>query len=289
MQTILFGPEIAAEGIFPLLDTLERDASISDMLHVAVSRQKSDDILSASNYEQAPNIGTYLDRLINTAVVNERLISSTLHEFLRDYFEVGKDPMVPMLYVDDNKVEVNSIGAMQDDRLVGEFTLEEAFYVRLLNGTFHSGSAEVEIKTDLVKEYLSEFVTDEMYEESFIVVIDKLNNKMNRTLISKDPLKFHVELDVSARVIEMNQRVDLDIPEALKIIEEQSELHLKEEAEKILKEAQEMNSDIFGFGQEYSTHVRDKRLTKEEWRELYPDMEVDITINLDIERFGIIH
>ncbi|MDQ0351632.1 spore germination protein [Alkalibacillus filiformis] len=287
LQTILFGPSISEEGIFPYLDTIERNAAVSDMLYVAVADQPTRDLMSASNYEEAPNIGIYLHRLIETAVKNEVIISSTFHEFMRSYFRAGLDPVVPILTVEDNKVEVNSIGAMQDDILVGTYSMDEIFYARLIRDRFKQGRTELTMDLNDFEGYIAEYVHDPRGDEMH-VVLDQLGSTATIRVVDIDALAFEVDIKLDGRVIELSHRINLDEPEPLHKMEREVERQIEENLTKVVEKSQELNSDIFGFGTKYNNRTRGQPLTSEEWRDLFPNIEVDYNVSVEIKRFGIV-
>ena len=51
--------------------------------------------------------------------------------------------------------------------------------------------------------------------------------------------------------------------------------------------SQEIDSDIFGFGEYYKSSVRHAKLTEEKWHALYKDMKVNVDINVTLLRDGI--
>ncbi|GAA0470904.1 spore germination protein GerSC [Alkalibacillus silvisoli] len=288
LQNVIFGPNMSENGIFPYLDSIERNTAVSVMLYVALSDEPTRNLLSASNYEEAPNIGIYLQRLIETAVRDERIVSSTFHEFMRSYFQVGKDPVVPILSEEDNKVRVNGIGALQDDVLVGEYTMEEAFYVRLLTDRFDSGRVELALGLEQFEGFISEHANREQEEEQMFLTIDQITSDTTIDLKDKDAINFMVEISMDARVIELSQRINLDNPEAIKLIQEAVEKKLESNLKEVVKKSKEMNTDVFGFGVEYDNRTRDEELTKKQWRDLFPTVEVDYQIDLEIKRFGTV-
>ncbi|WP_188207020.1 Ger(x)C family spore germination protein [Alkalibacillus aidingensis] len=287
LRVILFGPSLSKEdGFIEHLDTLGRDAKLSDIVYIAVSDQPSDQVLASTNYEEAPNIGAYLHQLIETAVRNEEITSSTYHEYLRDYFQVGRDPVLPLLSVDSEKVTIKNIAALQDDKVVGDFTIEEGFYIRLMVDQFDSGLIELKLPIEPFEDHLEEYA--EIEDPHIYAVIDKINSNTDITMESKNPPSFEVKIDIDGRVIELSRQLNLDDPETLDVLETQVTKQMEKELEEVINKAQEMNADVFGFGVKYNNNTRGEDLTKEQWREMFTDIEVETTIKINIERHGTV-
>ncbi|MET3683555.1 spore germination protein [Alkalibacillus flavidus] len=287
LQTILFGPSIAEQGIFPYLDTIERNAAISDMLYVTMSETPAQDILSASNYEEAPNVGVYLNRLIETAVQNEEIVSSTFHEYMRSYFNIGREPLIPVLSVENNKVAVDKIGAMQGDVHVGSFSLDEVFYVRLLRDKYNSGRIDLEFDLEPFEPYIQEYHRDNRGDNMY-VVIDKLESNTSIQLRDPEKLTYDVTVKLNGRIIEKSHRMNLDQPEPLKQLEKAIIQKMENELIEVVSKSKQLGSDVFGFGVKYNNKTRGEELTRDKWQDLYPNIDVNYDISIDIKRFGIV-
>ncbi|RPF50119.1 Ger(x)C family spore germination protein [Aquisalibacillus elongatus] len=286
LRTILFGPKISEDGVFPYIDTLERDASISDMVFVAMSKDPTEQVLSATNYEQSPNIGTYIQRLIETAVRDERLISSTLHEFTHKFFAVGQDPLVPIIANLNNKAQLLGLAIFKDDRYVGELTLEDVFYVRLIADEFKSGQVEMELPTKQFEKYLKEY--EDLDTETFFVVMDQLYNDVNIELKNPDSLSYKIDIDIKGRIVELSERIDLQKEEAIKLLEQEVSKEVKDKLTTLIDESKELQADYFGFGLEYTTRKRGEEITKDQWHDMYPNINVDINVTTKIRSYGIV-
>ncbi len=214
LRTILFGPKLSRAGIFPHIDTLQRDASISDMVFIAVSNQPTEQVLTASNYEQSPNIGTYIQRLIETSVRDERITSSTLHEFSKKFFTVGYDPLVPIIANHDNKAQLTGLAIFQDDHYVDELSIEDVFYVRLISDKFKQGQVDLKLPIEPFKNMMEDF--EEPNSDQVIVVLDQLNNKTNVEITNPGGYDFKVDVDIQGRIVELTERIDLQNKEAIK-------------------------------------------------------------------------
>lgn len=62
---------------------------------------------------------------------------------------------------------------------------------------------------------------------------------------------------------------------------------LTKEIERVIAHSQEVESDIFGFGEKYRSSVRHSKLTKEKWHKMYKDMKVNVNVKFVILRDGV--
>lgn len=73
IRVIVYGKELAEkDGIFTLTDTLQRDANIGALVYLAVSEPNAKEIVKSKKYEDTPDIGTYLYRLIEKTCAPNR-------------------------------------------------------------------------------------------------------------------------------------------------------------------------------------------------------------------------
>lgn len=62
---------------------------------------------------------------------------------------------------------------------------------------------------------------------------------------------------------------------------------MESELSRIIQFTQELNSDIFGFGEHFESRVRGSNLTHEELDEMYPNMKVNVHVKSEIVRDGV--
>src|SRR5690625_43827 len=87
----MFGRELAEKGIFPYLDTLGRDAQMSDMMYLTLSDTTAKEVLSIEENLTSKNVGQFIYELIKNETIHHNIPRKTLHDFFRIYYEVGQD------------------------------------------------------------------------------------------------------------------------------------------------------------------------------------------------------
>lgn len=99
--------------------------------------------------------------------------------------------------------------------------------------------------------------------------------------------EFDLNLKLKARVLEIYPDVNLGDPELVTKLEKTISKNLSNEISRVIAHAQEVESDIFGFGEKYRSKVRNSDLTKEKWREMFKNMKVNVDIDFVILRNGV--
>ena len=63
---------------------------------------------------------------------------------------------------------------------------------------------------------------------------------------------------------------------------------IEKDIEDLISKARELDSDPFGFGEIYRKSVRGSNLTTDKWHEMYPDSKVNVKVDLEIIRTGVV-
>ncbi|MGM8214786.1 Ger(x)C family spore germination protein [Bacillaceae bacterium W0354] len=288
LRAILFGRSIAEKGIMPYLDAFIRDAEVPNNYHIAIASESARQLLNASNYESAPNIGTYLNKLLQNAVDNEQIIGSKQFHFFRSFYESGEDPVVPLLKLENNKVNIGGLAILQDDRFVEQIDLNDVFYVRLLKDKYKSGELFVDLPMDKFQEFADKKNNNIQTSDHLHVSINQIKSNSKIKLVDKEALKFKVEIEFQGILMEVSQLLHLENPKLMSLIEEETKKRIEEKVLEIIYLTKQVNADIFGFGKFYYTSLRGVEITTEEWREMYPNIDVEVEATVDITHYGTI-
>lgn len=285
LRLAVFGSQLAEKGIMRVTDTLARDAAVSDLLYMTIAEEDAKSILSSNKMEDAADIGNYLNSMLRKNIRNEVLPYSTLHQFQHDYYDIGRDPILPMLNLEDGKPVLRHLALMQDDRLVGKLPVKKGFYLKLIESRFEAGHLEVGLPREIFKPY---FKSDRNHEEidKMYVTFDEIKSKSNLKLTSPDSLDFKLEVMLEGRILEISDDLKIQDPKVVKLLEEELANLIEEEIKNVVEVTKEKKVDPIGFGQIYNTQRPLK--SKEEWREMIPDINVDVSAKSRIVRHGII-
>lgn len=92
---------------------------------------------------------------------------------------------------------------------------------------------------------------------------------------------------MECRLREINTDIIVDDPETIKKLEKEINHKIESEIKQIIKYSQDVNSDIFNFGERFRARVRNVIVDKEKWYELYPQMKVNVKVESQIVRDGV--
>ncbi|MEI5908890.1 Ger(x)C family spore germination protein [Bacillus spongiae] len=293
LRVALYGSELAEGGISHLVDSLARDASIGNMLYIAITDPPASEILKFQSEEIQGNMGTYLYNLIQQNIDLELVSDPTLHTFTTKLLDVGIDPILPIFEIIDGNIGIRSVAVFHDDHLVGKLPLHDLFYFNLLDTDYRKGSLEIQIEKEKLEKYFTyeqrEDTTIEEDEMNFYITVNNISTSKDVKLTDTNPSqpKFDLEIDLNVRIIEMSKAMDLGKPEVIKALSKTIEKKIKKEVERTLKDLQELKTDPVGFGRYYRAFAKSD-LTKEEWRNMYGNSKFNVKVTAEIIRTGVI-
>src|SRR5690625_2958249 len=251
----LFGREIAEQGIIHLLDTERRDARIPDLMYLAVSDTTAKETLTINEKNIPVDIGQFLRELIENHSHDHNIPRKTLQDFLRIYYDIGQDNVLPLFELREGIPQLNAIAVFKGDQVVGEITREEAVLINLMDRTVREQLVELSLPLEPFKHYLEK--KEDGKEEDDVdltVLIQKGNSKTK--LIDQENLVFQTETDLELRLVEQNAGIVLKGNHVIQLLEKEVEKKIKAEFEKLLKKLQKLESDAFGYGRYYKANLK---------------------------------
>ncbi|MEH7500486.1 Ger(x)C family spore germination protein [Neobacillus drentensis] len=291
LRSVVYSRELAQKGIIQFVDTLNRDAAIGNMVYLTIADKSASEIMEIeTNNKGRLNLGTYMYNLIKQNVDGEQIISPTLHEFNHNYYDIGKDPVLPILKVKKKDVIISGVGLFKGDRLVDELKQGDLFYLKILIDKYKAGTKEMGYKTDQLKKIIikNENYTKKPIFSKIYVSIDNIRSKTKIKLIDKKNLRFRVNVELDSRVLEMTEALDLGKPASVKLLEKKFDQSMKKKIEGLLLRFKKLEIDPIGLGNEYEAHLRGKPITQEEWDRRYKDVTFDVHVKNTIVQTGVI-
>ena len=288
LRSVVYSRELAERGIIQLVDTLNRDAAIGNMVYLTIADQTAEEIMKINYSKTNINLGTYIYNLIKQNVEGEQIISPTLQEFNHNYYDIGKDPVLPILKIQGGDVVISGVGLFREDRLVDELKQSQLFFLKILVDKYKAGTLELGFKKEELQDIMLKGLVQTPLYNKIYLTIDNIRSKSKIKLIDKQNLKFKVEIKLDSRLLEMTEPLDLSKPATVKLLEKKMNKAMEKQVEDLLYHLRELDIDPIGFGNEYEVHYRGQQISKEKWRELYKKAEFDVQVKNRIEKTGVI-
>lgn len=291
IRLIVIGEEVAKEGIYNVLDFLSRDHEMRTNFFIIVSKDCSaNDILNVlTSIEKIPANKLY-ESLESSSTAWAATSKVKLNELMDDIINEGTQPILTAVTIlgdagsgvaIDNVqtitpstiLKFDGMAAFKENKLVGWLNEDESKGLNYTQGNV----------------------------QNTIIVIDQSDGQVGIELINSTaeiiphvhgsgPPSIEVKIEGEANIAEANTDLDLMTDHIFSELEEKTNEDIREKITQSVEKSQKRyKSDIFGFGEQIHKKAPDKwNEIKMNWKEMYPDIKVDINVNIKIRRVGTI-
>lgn len=271
LECALFNRELAEKGIMTYIDNLQRDPNVGSRVNLAIFEGSTEKILKKPIKDQPT--GVYFSNLLEQNNQFDNLPITNLHTFGYQFFSEGMDPILPLLEeekeVDPIGVKIKGIALFKKDKMVATVDKKEFLYFRSLYEHFDNGTLFIKFNKD---------------ERAFLATI-KSSRKIK---VNSNQKEFNPEVKISIKMEGVIREYSgKSITKSnINDFEKQIEKQIEEKTTEMIKKFQEMGIDPIGIGNHVSNF--DKNWNKKQWEDIYPNLNVPVTVDFRILEHGII-
>ncbi|UOQ43599.1 Ger(x)C family spore germination protein [Halobacillus salinarum] len=283
----MYGRKIAEEGLMRYMDTLSRDAKISDMGYIVIADDRASSLLNSINTEDSPNMGTYVQRLVEKSIKRELIPDCSLHEFNHILSDKGIDPVLPLMSKENNKVVIKGLGLLKDDQLVGEIPDQDVFYLMLMQNDLKKGQFQIQLSNKTFSKYLRSISKEKYKNDPLFLSFSEINSNIHISTKEGEAAHPTVKIQLKARLLESSKDLDFKQKKMVKDIEKEVENKITEKLNQLTTSFKEAQVDPLGFGRAYNSENRNDQLSKKELRQIIPDINPEFKVSFKLLRHGI--
>ncbi len=133
VQVGIYGERLARTGLYAAMESLVRIPKVKSTIYMAVMDGETEE-LSKLELKGYPNPGIYLLGLLRHAQMRGFLVTTNLHQFTVQEDTTGKHPVVPLLKMKNNRIEISGTGIFKKDKLIAKIDLKDTRALVLLRG-----------------------------------------------------------------------------------------------------------------------------------------------------------
>jgi len=290
VRMVIFGEEVAKDGIQEVLDFISRDHEMRTDFYIAVAKgQEGRDLLKVlTPLEKIPTMKMF--NSIETAGGNIATVKGVhLDELITKVITKGINPVITGLYVKGPKdigndlsnvkkvdtpttIQTDYLAAFKDDKLVGWLTRDESKGLKY-------------IENDVT----NTIITIPCEDGKVSIELYNVTGSVEGSVSNGTP-KITISLESEGILGEAQCQIDLTKPETIEELNKKIEENQKEKLQKVVARSQkDLKSDILSFGE--AIHRADPKAwktLKEKWDDEFPNVEVEYKIKADIRRLGTI-
>ncbi|OLS36208.1 Ger(x)C family spore germination protein [Bacillus sp. MRMR6] len=272
LRVALFGSELAKDGLVPYVDTIVRDPSIGSRVMLALGKNEANELLSLQINNEGQN-ATFLEQFITKLNVESRAVHYNIYQFLRDYYDDGTDPVLPVFKVDKKNIAFDGIGLFQGDKLKKILNTQDTNILFLLRKRIKHGNIGLGIETR--EEKKAQIML------SYVQTTHRMKVKMEQ-----DKPVVTIDLKVIGDILEYMGEEDLSDPEIKKETEKLISEELKRKGEELIAQFQELQVDPLGVGGYVRNKMNYKRWQELDWYNMYKDMNIGLKVEVKINSSG---
>ncbi|MBU8768320.1 Ger(x)C family spore germination protein [Cytobacillus oceanisediminis] len=287
LRTILFDKKMAEEGIFSFLDTMLRDTSINPLIFLAIT-DKSEETINSKEYEEFPEMGSYMYQLLDKHEKKEMLINSNLHDFVSALYESGIDPTLPIIKnIKGEAPFIEAVALFRDDKMVGSISLIKTFYIKLFtNKNAFLGDLTLTIPSDKL-EKTGVLISENAENEKYKITLHPINYRGKIEVVNNEIVNLNASISVS--ILETQPSTSIIDKESTRKLERLIGEELNNEFEKILEELKILETDPIGIGRKIKSLRKYSHLSNGELSEKYSAVKIKPNITVEIKRPGAVN
>lgn len=290
LREVVFGEEIAREGIGKALDFISRDHEMRTDFYITVAKGSSAaDILNVQTAVEKVPANKLFSALENSESVWAATKTVKLDELINSIVSKGKEPILTGIYVYGNPeygsnienvhnvspetgLRLDYLGVFKNDKLIGWLNMNESKGFNYI--------------TDNVK---STVVTAELDDGKVTIETLRSKSKVSGKMEKGKPV-ITINITSEGNVADTESNIDLTKPENIKKLEKEYSENVKKKVLTSVQKVQEdFQSDIFGFGEViHRSNPKAWKDLEENWDETFATLDVKVHVKADIRRLGTI-
>ncbi len=282
-KIIIFGEELAQEGINPYIDFFLRDHETRYLVKMVIAEGRAGDILYInSQLESLP--AQDIEKLIEV----QRMAAQAPTLTLFDYAIAERSAFTASLFPIIKSEEALSDNEGPDHFLVtGSAVIDDGKMIGKLDEKQTRGFLWV---MNQVQSTVLVIPVDREETTASIEVLKatgKTDIKLD-TEGSEPVLRTKVAVDISGSIGHLTENIPLRDEAVMKLIAAHTEQEVRDEILDAFQKARELGSDIFGISAYLSRHYPKQWNTglRENWQELYKNMKIEVQVTANLVRTG---
>jgi spore germination protein len=270
-NTIFFGEELSKKGLMNVVETFTRDPELGARVKFAIVEGKGEELLK-KKIPSIPDNAEYLYTFIEKLGNQNNVLNTNKYRFLRDYYDDGIDPVLPVFSYGGENIELKGLGSFKGDQYVTRLTLSETQILNFLSGDIKNGNLMISIHDE----------KSGKNEQLFLRSIDSDNDKK----VNGKNMTVEVIVDVKGSILEYTGTMDLSKEKYQRQLEKQVENYLITHSKKLLIKLQKYQTDPIGIGTLVRNHSSYEKWNKMKWDKIYSNLNFKVKVKVDLINTG---
>ncbi|WP_079525374.1 Ger(x)C family spore germination protein [Halobacillus hunanensis] len=265
LTIVLYDKELAKNDMSKFIDSLSRDPRIGRDILLAIVDGNTEKMIK-TEYKQNNTTAAYMKGMIEHNMYSN-FPNTNLHNFMQSYFGKGVDSFLPLLEKVNSHIKIKGIAFLSDGRLVHSVPYSKSLFFKMMKEDVREGMQEMN------------FQGEGIMMESINSNVD-IHIKGN----TENP-EFIVKIKVRGIINEISNLASASTPPLVEKMEKSFTKFFEKNCQALIHEFQEQNIDPVGFGNVLKNRRRNVDMKK--WKDQYPEVPIDVKVELEITETGI--
>lgn len=274
-KVIIISEELArTKGIRPIIDFFERNEEIRRGTWLLIAKQGQLDKIINSDLPIKTSKGQFLERIIEYRHRNSFFAPNRLGDFIEIITEKGNEPYTAgvalrKLYPIENPASfgepqqprtvdmlVLDTAVFKNDKMIGWLDDQESRGLLWVKGQVHGG-----------------ILTPELDGKKISLGILESQTKVEPTINEDGNLQVNIKVKVASNIGDSQANLDFSDSQVIKKIQELQAEEVKKEINSAITKAQELETDIMGFGRSFHARYPNQwKQVEEQWYDIFPTL-----------------
>lgn len=270
MRVLVIGEDVAREDLKPILNTFIRRPQFNRRSHIVIAHGTAEDVLEVEPWVEKLK-ANYIDSLYQNSSLTGRFVDMTLGEFLNRLHAYDGNLLASRIVPDEEQVNIGGASVIKNYKLVGWLSEEETQGANFFLGRIRGGDIVVYSKE----------------KDCYITfLISKAKKSLQLTSYDDVP-RFLLKVFVEGNIASTSEGTVIDM-ESINKIEKLIEQQVKSQINMAINKTQkQFKVDILDVGDTlYKFYPDVWAKYKDEWQDIYPNVDIDVEVYANIKNIG---
>ncbi|MDD2203282.1 MAG: Ger(x)C family spore germination protein [Bacilli bacterium] len=292
LEILVFGEGFAKKHLEDGVDFFLRDLESRKVFNIVLAKEdKASNIIKILTPLEGMPAHSILQSILSASKNKGIATDITYDEFLSQIYANGTEAVIPTIIIDGKvsdgtdskdtsttapktKLRIGTLGIFEDFKLKGYLDQDESIGYNLLQNNLDYSIFS--FPCDDKKNYAA-------------VEMNSAKSKVSLS-IKDDKPKADIKISIEANLTEYNCKSNLSDEKVIEEISKKAAKNIKGKIDKVIKASQEKyNIDFIGFGEQvYLNNYSYWKKHKNEWKNIFPNIEYKINLDLKLPKKGSI-
>lgn len=269
-RSIVLNKELLSKDLDTFMDYFTRRADIQMIAYVAVAEKTAEETVSFAPDTEPPATIALYNFFDNTGTESPYVITTFLFEFRREVLSKGINTVLPIIDLNEEQkhfIVNKSIILKRGEEPVELTQVQTKYFNSLIND---------------VSNFTYKIEEDNLH---MVLQIDEVKMKYQIILDEGETPRIDMKITKVGVISESTKRLNnSDLKKYDKIAADD----IKKKVMDLLTTLQENNVDPFGFGLRYRATRLSHKDTIDEWNRIYPEIEFNVTMDINLKSTGAV-